>query len=74
MGLLRFGATMDEVRTLVGEPEEIEESEDEDEFRAPGLELPRGGLPALALLRPRGRLPPELHRDGQPRPTPLRRG
>ncbi len=32
MGLLRFGATMDEVRTLVGEPEEIEESEDEDEF------------------------------------------
>jgi len=32
MGPLRFGATMDEVRTLVGEPEEIEESEEEDEF------------------------------------------
>ena len=32
MGPLRFGATMDEVRTLVGEPEEIEESEDDDEF------------------------------------------
>lgn len=32
MGPLRFGATMDEVRTLVGEPEEIEESDDEDEF------------------------------------------
>ena len=32
MGPLRFGATMDEVRTLVGEPEEIEESEDEDDF------------------------------------------
>ena len=32
MGPLRFGATMDEVRTLVGEPEEIEESDDDDEF------------------------------------------
>jgi hypothetical protein len=32
MGPLRFGATMDEVRTLVGEPEEIDESEDDDEF------------------------------------------
>ena len=32
MGPLRFGATMDEVRTLVGEPEEIDESEDEDDF------------------------------------------
>jgi len=32
MGPLRFGTTMDEVRTLVGEPEEIDESEDEDEF------------------------------------------
>lgn len=32
MGPLRFGATMDEVRTLVGEPEEIEESEEEDDF------------------------------------------
>jgi len=26
MGPLRFGTTMDEVRTLVGEPEEIDES------------------------------------------------
>ena len=32
MGPLRFGAPMDEVRTLVGEPEEIEESDDDDEF------------------------------------------
>ena len=32
MGPLRFGATMDEVRTLVGEPEEIEESDDDDDF------------------------------------------
>ncbi len=32
MGPLRFGATMDEVRTLVGEPEEIDESDEEDEF------------------------------------------
>lgn len=32
MGPLRFGDTMDEVRTLVGEPEEIEESDDDDEF------------------------------------------
>ena len=32
MGPLRFGATMDEVRTLVGEPEEIEESDDDAEF------------------------------------------
>jgi hypothetical protein len=32
MGPLRFGTTMDEVRTLVGEPEEIEESDDDDEF------------------------------------------
>ena len=32
MGPLRFGATMDEVRTLVGEPEEIEESDEEDDF------------------------------------------
>ena len=32
MGPLRFGATMDEVRTLVGEPEEIDESDDDDDF------------------------------------------
>lgn len=32
MGPLRFGATQDEVRALMGEPEEIEESEEEDEF------------------------------------------
>lgn len=32
MGPLRFGASMDEVRTLVGEPEEIEESDDDAEF------------------------------------------
>lgn len=32
MGPLRFGATRDEVRALMGEPEEIEESEEEDEF------------------------------------------
>ena len=32
MGPLRFGTSMDEVRTLVGEPEEIDESEDDDEF------------------------------------------
>jgi hypothetical protein len=32
MGLLRFGSTMDEVRALMGEPEEIEESEEDDEF------------------------------------------
>jgi len=32
MGPLRFGATMDEVRTLVGEPEEIEESDEDDDF------------------------------------------
>ncbi|GAA4390476.1 hypothetical protein [Hymenobacter koreensis] len=32
MGPLKFGAKMDEVRALMGEPEEIEESEDEDEF------------------------------------------
>jgi len=32
MGPLRFGASMDEVRELMGEPEEIEESDDDDEF------------------------------------------
>ena len=32
MGPLKFGASMDEVRELMGEPEEIEESEDDDEF------------------------------------------
>ncbi|UYZ62245.1 hypothetical protein [Hymenobacter weizhouensis] len=32
MGPLKFGATMDEVRALMGEPEEIEESEEDDEF------------------------------------------
>lgn len=32
MGPLKFGASMDEVRALMGEPEEIEESEDDDEF------------------------------------------
>ncbi|MCR5888101.1 hypothetical protein LRS06_10010 [Hymenobacter sp. J193] len=32
MGPLKFGASQDQVRTLMGEPEEIEESEDEDEF------------------------------------------
>ncbi|MBC6991764.1 MULTISPECIES: hypothetical protein [Hymenobacter] len=32
MGPLKFGASMDEVRTLMGEPEEIEEAEDDDEF------------------------------------------
>jgi len=32
LGPLRFGMSQDEVRALVGEPEEIDESEDEDEF------------------------------------------
>jgi len=32
MGPLKFGATRDEVRQLMGEPEEIEESDEEDEF------------------------------------------
>ncbi|GGF02949.1 hypothetical protein [Hymenobacter cavernae] len=32
MGPLRFGASMDEVRALMGEPEEIEESDEDDEF------------------------------------------
>ena len=32
MGPLRFGTSMDEVRTLLGEPEEIDESEDDDDF------------------------------------------
>ena len=32
MGPLRFGASMDAVRELMGEPEEIEESDDDDEF------------------------------------------
>ncbi|WP_242478933.1 hypothetical protein [Hymenobacter lapidiphilus] len=32
MGPLKFGASQDEVRSLMGEPEEIEESEDDDEF------------------------------------------
>lgn len=32
MGPLKFGTTRDEVRALMGEPEEIEESEDDDEF------------------------------------------
>jgi hypothetical protein len=32
MGPLKFGASQDEVRALMGEPEEIEESEDDDEF------------------------------------------
>ena len=32
MGPLRFGASMDKVRELMGEPEEIEESDDDDEF------------------------------------------
>ncbi|SDY03679.1 hypothetical protein [Hymenobacter psychrophilus] len=32
MGPLKFGASQDEVRSLMGEPEEIEESEEEDEF------------------------------------------
>jgi len=32
MGSLRFGASMDDVRALMGEPEEVEESDDDDEF------------------------------------------
>ncbi|GAA4019428.1 hypothetical protein GCM10022408_36850 [Hymenobacter fastidiosus] len=32
MGPLKFGTSQDEVRALMGEPEEIEESEDDDEF------------------------------------------
>jgi hypothetical protein len=32
MGPLKFGASQDEVRALMGEPEEIEESEEDDEF------------------------------------------
>ncbi|WP_121236322.1 hypothetical protein [Hymenobacter sp. BT730] len=32
MGPLKFGASMDQVRVLMGEPEEIEESDDDDEF------------------------------------------
>ncbi|UOQ54143.1 hypothetical protein [Hymenobacter cellulosivorans] len=32
MGPLKFGATQDQVRALMGEPEEIEESEEDDEF------------------------------------------
>ena len=32
IGPLRFGMSQDEVRALVGEPEEIEASDDEDEF------------------------------------------
>ena len=32
LGDIRFGLNMDEIETLLGEPEEIEESDDEDEF------------------------------------------
>jgi hypothetical protein len=32
IGPLKFGLSMEEVESLMGEPEEIEESEDEDEF------------------------------------------
>ncbi len=32
VGPLRFGMTMDDVRTALGEPEEIEESDPDDEF------------------------------------------
>lgn len=32
LGKIKFGLTMDEVEELLGEPEEIEESDEEDEF------------------------------------------
>ncbi len=32
LGKIKFGLTMEEVEELLGEPEEIEESEEEDEF------------------------------------------
>jgi len=32
MGNIRFGYSMDQVKDLMGEPEEIEESEEDDEF------------------------------------------
>ncbi|WP_242926282.1 hypothetical protein [Pontibacter vulgaris] len=32
LGKIKFGLTMEEVEKLLGEPEEIEESEEEDEF------------------------------------------
>jgi hypothetical protein len=32
LGKIKFGLTMEEVEELVGEPEEIEESDEEDEF------------------------------------------
>lgn len=32
IGKLKFGATMEEIEELMGEPEEIEESDEEDEF------------------------------------------
>jgi hypothetical protein len=50
MGPLRFGATMDEVRTLVGEPEEIEESEDEDDFEHQAWNYYETDNPGLRLF------------------------
>lgn len=32
LGKIKFGLTMEEVEELIGEPEEVEESEEEDEF------------------------------------------
>ncbi|TPE45557.1 hypothetical protein [Pontibacter mangrovi] len=32
LGKIKFGLTMDEVEELIGEPEEVEESDEEDEF------------------------------------------
>jgi hypothetical protein len=32
LGKIKFGLTMDEVKEMLGEPEEVEESTDEDEF------------------------------------------
>ncbi|WP_266203622.1 hypothetical protein [Pontibacter kalidii] len=32
LGKIKFGLTMDEVEELLGEPEEVEESDEEDEF------------------------------------------
>ena len=37
LGKIKFGLTMDEVEELIGEPEEVEESDEEDEFEHQAL-------------------------------------
>ena len=63
---------MDEVRTLMGEPEEIEESEDEDEFEHQAWNYLEEDY-SLVYFDREDDLPPQLHRNRQPRHAPVRR-